>query len=95
MHAQSGATIETVNPFNESPIAQVAAAGSADVDVAVAAARAAFRGGSAWRSLSSAARGALLYKLAELVERDQHVLATIDAWDNGKPYQVSGQSIQL
>ncbi|RYP45864.1 hypothetical protein DL769_011432 [Monosporascus sp. CRB-8-3] len=86
--AKSGETIETVNPFDESPIAKVAAAGPEDVDVAVAAARAAFKN-PAWRGLSVADRGALLYKLSELCERDKHILATIDAWDNGKPYQVA------
>jgi aldehyde dehydrogenase (NAD+) len=30
-----------------------------------------------------------LFKLADLVKRDQHILATIDAWDNGKPYSVA------
>lgn len=88
MPAQSGETIETVNPFDSSAIASVAAAGAADVDAAVKAARAAFRN-PAWRGLSAAARGALLYRLAEVVEREREVLATIDAWDNGKPYAVA------
>lgn len=29
-------------------------------------------------------RGALLYKLADLVARDRELLAAIDAFDNGK-----------
>ncbi|KAI1080763.1 aldehyde dehydrogenase [Whalleya microplaca] len=86
--AKSGETIETVNPFDESPIAKVSAAGEEDVDIAVAAARAAFKN-PAWRRLSSQQRGSLLWKLADLCERDKHILATIDAWDNGKPYQVA------
>jgi aldehyde dehydrogenase (NAD+) len=52
----------------------------------VTAARAAFKAPS-WRSITAAARGQLLWKLADLCEKNAHILATIDAWDNGKPYQ--------
>ena len=78
--------IETLSPYDEKPIAQVAAAGPEDVDAAVGAARAAFKD-RAWRALSAAARGALIHRLAELIERDAHILATIDTWDNGKTYR--------
>lgn len=30
----------------------------------------------------------LLWKLGDLCKRDEHILATIDAWDNGKPFDV-------
>jgi aldehyde dehydrogenase (NAD+) len=56
------------------------------VDIAVAAARKAFNS-PAWRGLAKADRGELIRKLADLVERDKLILATIEAWDNGKPYQ--------
>ena len=74
-----------MNPFDESPIASVASAGAEDIDDAVAAARKAFKS-KEWRGLSTQQRGILLWRLADLCERDQHTLATIDAWDNGKPY---------
>lgn len=77
-----------MNPSDGSVIATVDAASEADVDKAVAAARRAFNS-SSWRGLAAAERGALLLKLADLCERDTHILATIDAWDNGKPYQVA------
>ena len=86
--ATGGGTIETVNPFDGSPIACVEAASEADVDKAVAAAHRAFKSPS-WRALAAADRGALLFKLASLCERDAHILATIDSWDNGKPYQAA------
>jgi aldehyde dehydrogenase (NAD+) len=50
------------------------------------AARAAFKSPE-WRDISAAERGALLWKLGDLCEKNAHILATIDAWDNGKPYQ--------
>lgn len=55
-----------------------------DVDKAVAAARAAFEG--PWSELPAAERGAFLYKLAELIDRDRELLASIDAADNGKVF---------
>jgi len=35
------------------------------------------------------ARADLLYKFAQLIEENREVLATIETWDNGKPYSVS------
>ena len=64
------------------------AAGATDVDIAVAAARAAFKHPS-WRDLPSTDRGNLLIRLASLVDEHAKTLATIETWDNGKPYSVS------
>lgn len=47
----------------------------ADVDKAVKAAREAFRLGSPWRTMDASDRGLLLYRLADLVERDRTLLA--------------------
>jgi aldehyde dehydrogenase (NAD+) len=60
----------------------VYAATEADVDKAVAAARAAFKNPT-WRDLPGTDRGDLLYKLATLVKEHREVLATIETWDNG------------
>lgn len=46
-----------------------------DVDLAVAAARAAFRLGSPWRTLDASKRGHLINKFASLLERDFEYLA--------------------
>jgi len=67
---------------DESEIATVHAASTADVDKAVAAARAAFKN-PAWRDLPSTARGDLMLKLASLIDQHKETLATIDTWDNG------------
>ena len=47
----------------------------ADVEKAVKAAREAFRLGSPWRTMDASQRGRLLYKLADLIERDHQYLA--------------------
>ncbi|KAK7187856.1 hypothetical protein DPSP01_010901 [Paraphaeosphaeria sporulosa] len=84
--AKSGEMLETINPFDESVIAKVASGGAEDIDIAVAAARKAFKSPE-WSDISAAERGALLWKLGDLCEKNAHIIATIDAWDNGKPYQ--------
>ncbi|HEV2379958.1 MAG TPA: aldehyde dehydrogenase family protein [Terriglobia bacterium] len=84
----SGKTFPTVNPTTGEQICQVAEADAADVDKAVAAARAAFNG--PWRyKLSAADRGKLLNRLADLIEKNADELARLEALDNGKPYKVA------
>lgn len=77
-----------INYSDESVIIDVYAADAADVDLAVEAARAAFVDPS-WCDISPAARGQLLYNLAELVDKHSEQLATIETWDMGKPYSVA------
>ncbi|KAG6003202.1 hypothetical protein E4U21_002279 [Claviceps maximensis] len=84
----SSGNITSVSPSTGEAICSVEAASSEDVDRAVSAARAAFKHPS-WRDMAGGARGALMHKLADLVEQHQRVLATIETWDNGKPYTVS------
>lgn len=47
----------------------------ADVDIAVKAAKEAFKLGSPWRTMDASERGKLLNRLADLLERDQAYLA--------------------
>lgn len=60
--AQSGKTFATVNPATGKTIAQIAEADKVDVDLAVSAAKQAFKRGSEWRNLNASARGKLLWK---------------------------------
>ncbi|KAF4122234.1 aldehyde dehydrogenase (NAD(P)+) [Geosmithia morbida] len=83
--ASSGKTIASVDPATETVITEVQAADAADVDKAVRAADRAFRRG-AWPRTSPTDRGLLLNKLADLIEENREILATIEAWDNGKTY---------
>jgi aldehyde dehydrogenase (NAD+) len=81
----SGKPIASINPSNRQEICTVQSASIEDIDHAVEVARHAFHDPS-WRSLSSSERGALLYKLADLIDEDKVALATLESWDNGKPY---------
>ncbi len=80
----SGGEFESVDPYLRKPWAQLTTASAADVDLAVAAARAAF---PAWRRTPAHDRAALLFRLAELIERDADALAELDARDNGKVFR--------
>src|ERR1700688_2869201 len=86
--AASGKTFPTINSSTGEVITQVAEADAADVAKAVAAARAACEKG-AWRKMSASARGVLMNKLADLVEKNIEELAQLESLDNGKPYQVA------
>ncbi|KAJ5579840.1 aldehyde dehydrogenase [Penicillium hispanicum] len=86
--AKSGEKFASINPTNEAEITSVYAAGEEDVNMAVAAARKALKHPS-WKQLPPTDRGALMIKLADLVEQHKETLATIETWDNGKPYSVS------
>src|SRR3954449_7339409 len=83
--AADGATFETLDPATGNVITTVAQAGAADIDRAVAAARAAFSEGSDWRSMTPGDRGRAMIRLADLVEAHADELAELESLDNGKP----------
>ncbi len=77
---------DTINPATEEVLTEITEAAAADVDRAVEAARRAFedRNGP-WRKLSASERGRLIWKLADLVEKNVDELAELETLDNGKP----------
>jgi aldehyde dehydrogenase (NAD+) len=85
----SGKTFPTINPSTAEVITQVAEADAADVDKAVAAARAAFDKGPWRKKITASQRGVLMNKLADLIEKNADELAQLEALDNGKPYSVA------
>ncbi len=86
--AESGQTRQIINPFNQQVIAEVAEGGRADAKAAIAAARQTFDSG-VWSDQSGAARGKLLYRLAELIERERETLAELESLDTGKTVEES------
>jgi aldehyde dehydrogenase (NAD+) len=85
----SGKTFETINPATGEVLTKVAEADAADVDLAVKAARKAFHLKSPWRRMSASDRGKLLNRLADLIEKHQEELATLESLDNGKPRHIA------
>ncbi|ETS87898.1 aldehyde dehydrogenase-like protein [Pestalotiopsis fici W106-1] len=86
--SSNGQIIQAIDPATEKLITRVQAATEEDVDKAVRAARNALVN-SPWTSLEGTERGILISKLADLVEENKELLASIDAWDNGKPFSVA------
>jgi acyl-CoA reductase-like NAD-dependent aldehyde dehydrogenase len=87
--ASGGRTIEVVNPATEEVIAEVASAEQADVDAAVAAARAAMRG--PWAKMSARDRGRLVWQIGEKLLQRADELARLETLHNGKPIFESRQ----
>jgi betaine-aldehyde dehydrogenase len=84
--AASGQTLPTLNPHDNSTIAQVAMAGREDVDRAVEAAARAF---PAWSHRAAAERGRILLRLADLIEVHAEELARLESLDTGHPLRDS------
>ena len=81
--AASGAVMPVVNPATEEVIAEVAAGTGADLDAAVAAARAALSG--PWGKMSARERGRLIWKLGERLMEQADEIARLETLHNGKP----------
>ena len=77
----TGATFQTINPANEAVLADIHAAGVADVDAAVDAAT---RASDSWRLTPAPLRGELLYKVGELLKSRKEELARLLTQDMGK-----------
>ena len=84
--ARSGETIDVVDPATGRVFASTAAGGVAEIDAAVAAARAAFPG---WATTLPAQRSRLLHRLADLIERDGERIALTESMDNGMPFMMA------
>jgi acyl-CoA reductase-like NAD-dependent aldehyde dehydrogenase len=80
--ASSGASLPCVNPATEEQIAEIPLAAAADVEAAVAAARAALE---PWQALSPMERGRRLQAVAQAIEERALDFATLDALDAGNP----------
>ena len=80
--AADGATFATHSPATEEHLADVALAGSVDVDRAVAAARTAL---PAWSALPGSERAKHLFRLARMLQERAREFAVLETLDNGKP----------
>ena len=78
------APIAVRNPSDGTVFAQIAAAGAAEIDAAVQAARSAFDGGD-WSRLTAVERGRLLHRLGEAITAHADELAGLESQDTGKP----------
>jgi phenylacetaldehyde dehydrogenase len=95
LDAVSGATMSFRNPATGEVLGEVPSAAAEDVDRAVQAARQAFDD-SPWSRMRPRERQNLLWKLADLMERDAQLLAELECLNNGKSAQVArAMDVQL
>jgi len=78
-----GETFTSVNPATGAPLAEVAACGAADVELAGTKAREAFDDGR-WSRLHPGARKDVLIRLCKLMTRNARELAVMESLDSGK-----------
>ena len=76
-----------LDPSTEKVIGSAVAASQEDVDIAVESARKAFD--TTWSQTDAHEKGRILYKLADLIEKNAEWLAYYETLNNGKPISVS------
>ena len=86
-------SFSSINPADGNVLTELALAEEEQVNIAVEAAREAYT--QKWSKLAPAKRGEMIWKLADLIERDLEVLQQLETLDNGKPlnkakYDVKG-----
>jgi 5-carboxymethyl-2-hydroxymuconic-semialdehyde dehydrogenase len=86
----SDRTFETVNPANQEVLAEVARGGAAEIDAAVAAAKAAF---PAWASKPATERARVMQRLADLIAGHVPELADAETRDTGQPIAQTGKQL--
>lgn len=85
--SNSGETFATLDPATGEEIGQLPRSGESDVDMAVAAARTAFKDGR-WTGLTPMERSRLLWRIADLIEENIDELAELETLDQGKALYV-------
>ncbi|MDL4772663.1 aldehyde dehydrogenase family protein [Actinomadura xylanilytica] len=78
---------KTIDPATEEPLAEFVVATAADVDRAVAAARAAHD--RVWGPMPGRERAKYLYRIARIIQERSRELAVLESIDNGKPIRES------
>ncbi|MGH8874822.1 MAG: aldehyde dehydrogenase family protein, partial [Acidimicrobiia bacterium] len=84
VEAADGGTLTVINPADGQAIAQVAAAGIADVDAAVTVARETFQVGT-WSEMPIWERARELHRLADAIEDRIEDLVRLETFNNGRP----------
>ena len=82
--ASDRAVSTLINPATEEALCDVACASAKDMEAAIASSRAAFDTGP-WAKMDGGTRGRLLWKLADLCERDLAEIARLETINQGKP----------
>lgn len=86
----SATTFPSINPATQEVLCEVAAGGEAEVNAAVAAAKAAF---PAWAAMPAPARAKLIRKLGELIAKEAPQIAQTETNDCGQTISQTGKQL--
>ena len=80
--SSSNKKIKSINPANNNKLASLIVANAKDINLAVKAAKSAYK---KWSNTSANIRSKYLYALARLIQKHSRFLAVLETMDNGKP----------
>src|SRR5215472_16488308 len=89
---KSARYVESISPGTGEPLGKVVDGSAADVEAAIAAAKAAFR---EWRRVPPLERAKMLRAIADVLRENGDELAMIDAADCGNPYAEMVRDAQM
>ena len=84
---KSGEYFDSVNPATEEKLAEISSANEKDVDLAVKAARRAYK--NVWSKMPGRERGKYLFRIARLIQEKARELAVLETMDGGKTIKES------
>ena len=77
-----GKYFDNISPVTGKPVCQIARSQAADIELALDAAH---KAKDAWGKTAPAARAAILNEIADRIDENLELLATVETIDNGKP----------
>lgn len=88
-----GAVTDRHSPAHGTLVSQAAMGGRAEAEAAIAAARTAFDAGD-WAFMAGKARGAILLRVAELIDANRDRIAMLETLESGKPISQARSEIE-
>ena len=82
VNSSNGVMVKTYSPYNNELLSEFPDASESDVDLAVKSAKEAFK---TWRKTTVKERAKILNKIADIIDENKELLATVETMDNGKP----------
>ena len=93
VNSSNGVAVKTYSPYNGELLSEFPDASEGDVDLAVKAAKEAFK---TWKKTTVKERAKLLNEIADIIDANKDLLATVETMDNGKPIrETKGVDIPL
>ena len=84
---KSGDYFDSINPATEKKLAEIGSANEKDIDLAVKAARRAYK--NVWSKMPRRERGKYLFRIARLIQEKARELAVLETMDGGKTIKES------